>query len=66
MALVDEGFSNYAVISEGALRKLEELVTQFIVTCNDKSSVAEANYVMYGDGLRVAVAFFKGWGVVTS
>ena len=37
--------------------ELEELVTQFVVMCNDKASVAVAKSVTYGERLSVVITF---------
>ena len=42
--------------------EVEELVTHFITTCDDESSVAAAKSVTYGKELRAAVAFFLRLG----
>ena len=57
MALVNEGFSAYAVRGEGLPSKVEELVTQFIMTCNGDTYVSTAKSVTYGYVMREAVIF---------
>ena len=54
---MDEGFAVYAVGGEGSSSKVEELVTHFIVMCDDEASVAAAKSVTYREGLSAAVTF---------
>ena len=37
---MDEGFNTYKVIGEGSTSEVEDLVMNFIVTCDDDASVA--------------------------
>ena len=58
----------YVVREKGIFREVEEIVTHFIVTCDDESSLAAPKSVSYIKGLRAAVAFFlkvKGVNIVT-
>ena len=66
MALVDEGFTTYAVRGEGSLSDVEYLVIHFFVMCNEEASVAAVKSVTYEEGLIVSVK--KNWrlGGVTS
>ena len=50
----------YAVIGEGLSSEAEELVTHFLVTCNDKASVVAAKYLTYREVPIAAVTAFKG------
>ena len=45
-SLMDEGFVAYTVRGEVSLIKVEELVTNFIVTCNYEASIATSKFVM--------------------
>ena len=60
MALIDEGFTLYAVKGEGSSRVVEELFMHFFVTCDEEASVVAAQLVMYREGCGTAVEFFKG------
>ena len=42
----------------GSSCKDEELITHFVVMCNDEASVSADNSVEYGEGCREAIAFF--------
>ena len=61
VALVDEGFDTYIVRGEGLFSKvdLEELVTHFVVKCNDEASIAAAKSMTYEEVLSTAINFFK-------
>ena len=37
---------------------MDELVTYFIVACNDKSTIIASKCMMYGEGLGKTVTFF--------
>ena len=50
-----EGLSTYTVRGEGALREVEDIGTQFVVTSNEKSFVSADKYVTYGEGLRADI-----------
>ena len=52
---MDDGFAVYAVIGEGSSSKLDDPVTQFVVTCNDESSIYAAKYLTYEEGFRAGV-----------
>ena len=58
-ALVDRGFSAYAVRGEVLSIEVKEIVTHFIVTCNDDASVTADKSMTCGEVLRAAVAFFR-------
>ena len=45
MDLVDEVFSVYILMGGGLPSDVEELVTHFVVTCDDKASVDAAQSV---------------------
>ena len=57
--MVDEGFAVYVGRREVLSSEIEDFITHFIVTCDDKSSLAAAKSLMYEKGLRAAIAFFK-------
>ena len=61
VALVDEGFDTYTVRGEGLLSELdvEELVTHFVVTCNDEASISAAKSMTFEEGLSTDINFFK-------
>ena len=39
------------------MSEVKDLVTHFIMTCDDKFSIAVAKYVTYSEGLRATVTF---------
>ena len=45
---MDENFFAYAVRGEGLSIKVEDLVTHFVVTCDDEASADAAKSVTYG------------------
>ena len=50
------------------MSKLEEFVTHFVVTCDDKTSFAVANPVMYTEGYGKVVEFslkVRGGNIIT-
>ena len=58
----------YAVRGEGSFSEVQELITQFIVTFDDKASVDEDKSMAYGEGQREAVTFvleIKGVNIIT-
>ena len=64
---MDEGLAAYAVRGKGSPSKVEELITYFVVTCNDEASVAEDKSGTYFEGLITAISFLlKVRGGVTS
>ena len=52
-----EELTVYIVRWEGFTRTLDELFTNFIMTCNDKASVTEANSVTYAGWMKAAIDF---------
>ena len=56
MALVDEVFSVYVLMGEGLPSEVEEIVTHFVRTCNEKACVDADQSVTYGNLLGIAIA----------
>ena len=57
-ALVDEGFAVDSVLLKGTFHYVDELVTDFIVVCDDESAVFAIECMTYGEGLGTTVTFF--------
>ena len=55
---MDEGLAAYAVRGKGSPSKVEELITYFVVTCNDEASGDAAKYVTYREVQRASFVFF--------
>ena len=64
VALADEGFAEDAVLLKCTFREVDELVTHFIVTCNDESTVFEIKCMTYLEVLGKTITFFLGIGGV--
>ena len=56
--LVDKEFSEDAVWWNGMFCEVDELVTHFIVTCDDNSTIFQIDLVMYREELGTTVTFF--------
>ena len=50
----------------GLSREIQELVTHFVVTCNNEASVAAAKSATYVEVRRASVAFIWGLGGLIS
>ena len=59
---VDEGFDTDAVWLKGMFCEVDELITHFIVTCNDESDIFSIMCVVCGEGLVNTVTFFWDLG----
>ena len=59
---MDESFAAYTVRGEGSLIELEDVVTHFIVMCNDNSSVSKSTFVTYRKGMTSVVGVGVGGG----
>ena len=57
---MDESFAAYTVRGEGSLIELEDVVTHFIVMCNDNSSVSKSTFVTYRKGMTSVVGVGVG------
>ena len=56
-ALVDEGFFADAVLLKGTFHEVDELITDFIVTCYDESAMFAIKCMTYGEGFGTTVTF---------
>ena len=54
---------------KGLFRKVQEIITYFFVTCDDKASVSAAKPMMYEEGQRSANVFLEvrgGGSIITN
>ena len=57
MALADKASAASTVRDEGSLREVEDLIANFVVTCDGDDYIAAAKSVTYGEWCRVDVIF---------
>ena len=65
---MDEGFAAYKVRGKVISDEMDNLVTYFISSCNDETSVAAAERVVHIKGLKATVKFsfeVRGVNIIT-
>ena len=65
---MDGRFYVYKVRGKGLSIEVEEIVTHFIVTCDDEASITEDKSMTYTKGLSIAVVFVlevRGGNIIT-